>query len=1068
MNLNNLIKGNRIFFARYYKLIALATVITTAVITGSLMIGDSVRSTLVKRANERLGGTETVIFSVQSFMDSSIVHHTVFEGNTRALLVTNGFISFEGRLIPVMVWGVDDMDISAGKARINPTLAKELNTSFFNTIVKSPFSTDIVLRLPATRMIPSGSLFVTNNYTTSMRLTLDGMIDVKQQGNMSLKNEQILPLNIFVNRDELAETIETQGKINLLLSDRFITYDDFEKAWNPVLSGLKTAISDGFTEITSDRVFIQDEVVRAISSQNVQTNRLFSYLVNSIGNDSHTIPYSFVTAMDTYRRNEIKQDEIILSDYTARRLEVKEKDTLQITFFTSGDLKTLRTDTVRLCVSKIVPIRELAVDSMLSADFPGLSDVERCTDWDSDLPIDMSLITYEDEQYWNEYRSTPKAIIPYLSIAGKWSNAFGSATALRIEETWEERETGKIGEIGSLSNYQLSENISPSMFGLQLTHPRQQALHAAQNGVDFSGLFLALGFFIILSAILLMLVPLSEMLFQRKKETALLYSLGYTTRRIIKLYRKESVVTVIKSSIVGVIAGMIYTWVILFLLGTVWNGATHTGGFIIYPDVRTIMTGLVVGILLSVCILWIALRRSLKNTVRRKSLKQTSLRYKLIFAVVISLLVLLIAVINQAYIMSVELFVILGILFVGAAALWGDYLLCRTGYFSDKPLTEAAPVWKTLYAGRKQAILSFFPLAIGVFIVFSVGLNRQGFADNAQIATGTGGYSLWCESSVPVYHNLSTPLGREKLALTELPVNTEALQLLRYGADDASCLNLNKVSNPTVLGVDMMQLSRSRFKINKSLRGNEEGNGFESFRECTDSIYPALVDETVLTWGLGLKLGDTIVYEGSKGKSAILRLEGTLRNSIFQGNILIDRNLFSEIWEDIAGSEVMLVKTDEEEIGNVKMLISQALSDYGVNVTTASDRLKMFNSVTDTYLTIFLMLGSIGLLLGIMSFLIVIRKNLASRRNEISVYRSLGFPTQRIIRFLRIENKIVPLYAIGTGAIGAILAAGGGIAHVSMWIWLTSLCFVLLFIVGLWVFIKVTVENAVKSIEKKL
>jgi putative ABC transport system permease protein len=349
---------------------------------------------------------------------------------------------------------------------------------------------------------------------------------------------------------------------------------------------------------------------------------------------------------------------------------------------------------------------------------------------------------------------------------------------------------------------------------------------------------------------------------------------------------------------------------------------------------------------------------------------------------------------------------------------------------------------------------SFISLAMGVFIVFSVGLNRQGLADSAQITTGTGGYSLWCESSVPVYHNLSTSLGREKLALTALPAGAEVLQFLRYGADDASCLNLNKVSNPTVLGVDMEQLGRSHFKIDRIFEQHEDENRFETFRVRTDSVYPVLVDETVLTWGLSLNLGDTIVYEGSKGKRAVLRLEGTLRNSIFQGNILIDSKLFSEIWDEITGSEVMLVKVKEDETENVKMLISQAMSNYGVSVMTTNDRLKMFNSVTDTYLTIFLMLGSIGLLLGLMSFVIVIRKNLTSRQEEIGIYRSLGFPVRKIMDFLFVENSSVPLYAIGVGVIGAILAAGGGLANVSVWVWLSSFIFAVLFVVGVLVFVK--------------
>ena len=1090
MNSKELIKGNRTYFTRYYKLVAFAVIITTAVITGSLVVGDSVRSTLVNRVYDRLGSTETVVFSMQSFMDSAFVHHPVFEGHTRAMLVSEGFVSQAGRLIPVMVWGVNDMSVSRGKARINTSLAKELNNS----------PDDIVLRLPATGMVPSGSLFVTDNYTTALRLTFDGIVDVKQHGNLSLKNEQALPLNIFVNRDELAEVIETEGKINLLLSNRIISSEELDKAWNPAISGLKSTMKDGFKEITSDRIFIQEEVVRAISLNHPQPNRLFSYLVNSIehtvpsstfnvqrsmsqvqssGFADHTIPYSFVTAMDQFGDYTLHPDEIILSDYTARRLGVRENDTLALTFYTSRNLKTLSTDTIQFYVSRIVPIQELAADAGLSADYPGLANAERCTDWNADLPIDMTLITDEDESYWETWKATPKAIIPYLSVAEKWSNSFGSVTAVRIKAPPNLPEGGGIDhspvnlepatlnqQPATLTEFEALSGSGWRGFGIQLTHPRETAFQAARGGVDFSSLFLSLGFFIILSAVLLMLVPLSEMLQQRKDETTLLYSLGYTSKRIIKLCWLESVPVVFVSSVAGVAAGLLYTWFVLFLLGTVWKGATHTEGFMVYPHAVTILIGLLTGILLSVYLLRIMLVRSLKNTVRHRKQKRLSLRRKLVSVVLLTFIVVLAVFINAAYIQSAVLFVLVGLSFQGATGLWGDYLICRNGAFFDRPFTVATPVWATLFAGRKQAMLSFFSLSMGVFIVFAVGLNRQGFTDSAQLATGTGGFSLWCESSVPVYHNLSVSLGRERLALTELPADAEVLQFLRYGADDASCLNLNKVSTPTVLGVDMEQLSRSSFAINRMMGedGGNRGNGerrFEAFRYRTDSVYPVLVDETVLTWGLGLQLGDTIVYEGSKGKSAVLRLAGTLRNSIFQGNILIDSHLFSEIWDEITGSEVMLVKVNENETENVKMLISQALNNYGVHVTTTNDRLKMFNSVTDTYLTIFLMLGSVGLMLGIMSFIIVIRKNLVLRQQEIYVYRSLGFPDRKIAEFLYKENSIVPLYAIGTGFVGAFLAAGGGIVNVSIWLLLTSFVFAMLFVGCILVFIKKVVGEVI-------
>ena len=61
MNIRWLLHRNIRYFARYYRLVAMAVVITVAVIVGSLVVGDSVRMTLVRRVTERLGNTETII-----------------------------------------------------------------------------------------------------------------------------------------------------------------------------------------------------------------------------------------------------------------------------------------------------------------------------------------------------------------------------------------------------------------------------------------------------------------------------------------------------------------------------------------------------------------------------------------------------------------------------------------------------------------------------------------------------------------------------------------------------------------------------------------------------------------------------------------------------------------------------------------------------------------------------------------------------------------------------------------------------------------------------------------------
>ena len=1104
LNTTGLTYKSIVYYKRYYKLIATAALITVGVITGSLVVGDSVRTTLIKRVTERLGDTETIIFSRNSFLEDKILESNVFDNGKRGILLTNGFVSHDGKLIPVFVWGVDDMSITKGSARINIALYNEMGNRTLLNKIEARQPDAIVLRLPATGLVPSGSLFVTENYTVGMRLEYDGIVDVKQGGNISLKNEQTIPFNIFVNRCELAEVMKIERKINLILANKEINTSDMEQAWDYSLSGISVnhieteqkSKSDihanfkaDFIEITSDRIFLQREVVETICSNNHIPNRLFSYLANSIekenasndeqevatrrpslGKQGASIPYSFVTAMDRYKGEFLQPDEIILSDYSANRLDAQKDDMLKITYFTSKDLKTLQTRAVTLRVKKIVPLSELLDDKTLSAEFPGLTDVETCTDWDSDLPINMDLITDEDEKYWELYRSAPKAIIAYNAVAGDWSNEYGIATAVRLSDTDTNNRMENVAP-------NLSE-LRPGMFGIQLIYPRAAGIFAAKNGVDFSSLFLALGCFIIFSAMLLLIVPLSEMLTQRKQEISLLKALGFPTKRIAKLIWRESAPVVFTASIAGIIAGIIYTSLIMWLLGNLWKGATHTGGFSVYPDLKTLIIGSLIGFGISFVILYRTIKRNLKekrllhyvHNEREKAFLEVSVTRKKMSAILSICITIGLTVINILFLNAVVLFVITGLIILATATIVGDYIICRKGSAHTGGLNAKKLIWGTLYANKKQVMLSFFALATGVFIVFSVGLNRKGFENSAQLRTGTGGYSLWCESSVPVYHNMMTHEGREKLSLTSLPADVEILQCLRLSADDASCLNLNKVITPTVLGVDMTALSESDLQIEQniySLNSKEAIKMFQPQIASTSPIspssppYPALVDATVLTWSLGMKLGDTLFYENGRGQSIAIQLAGILPNTIFQGHILIDKRFFSKIWEETTGSEVFLLKTAESEKEEVKSLLSQALNEYGIRITTTNERLKQFNSVSDTYLTIFMTLGGLGLLLGIMSFIIVIRKSLAARRNEIELYKTLGFTKDKIEKTLYKENLIVPLYAITTGIISSLVGIGISFMNTGTGVWMMALLFSILFILCVVLFVKKSVKNEI-------
>ena len=79
------------------------------------------------------------------------------------------------------------------------------------------------------------------------------------------------------------------------------------------------------------------------------------------------------------------------------------------------------------------------------------------------------------------------------------------------------------------------------------------------------------------------------------------------------------------------------------------------------------------------------------------------------------------------------------------------------------------------------------------------------------------------------------------------------------------------------------------------------------------------------------------------------------------------------------------------------------------------------------YLIIFLTLGGLGLLLGIFSLIIIVRKNLTAQTSTIQQYRAMGFSEKLIGRLLLRENLLIPFYAICIGAIGSVISISANV-----------------------------------------
>jgi putative ABC transport system permease protein len=160
----------------------------------------------------------------------------------------------------------------------------------------------------------------------------------------------------------------------------------------------------------------------------------------------------------------------------------------------------------------------------------------------------------------------------------------------------------------------------------------------------------------------------------------------------------------------------------------------------------------------------------------------------------------------------------------------------------------------------------------------------------------------------------------------------------------------------------------------------------------------------------------------------------------------MNRERFLEIWPENRGTTLFLVKTKDEEREQVAQVLSQALNEYGVRVMSTGQRMAQFGELVNTYLSIFLTLGGIGMLIGIFSFIIVVRKNLLQRMNDLQLYQALGYSRERLESQLYRENIIVPLFAIGVGAVAAVISVIDRLSNASLSVWATAIFFTFLFV----------------------
>jgi len=138
-----------------------------------------------------------------------------------------------------------------------------------------------------------------------------------------------------------------------------------------------------------------------------------------------------VTALDSGLAP-AREDGIALNDWTARELGARVGDTATLEYYVWRSDARLHTGTAQFRVERIVPLSGDAADPDLAPQYPGITESRSFRDWDPPFPLDLTRIRPADEQYWNRYRTTPKAFVRLARGRQLWGTRFGSLTSIRV------------------------------------------------------------------------------------------------------------------------------------------------------------------------------------------------------------------------------------------------------------------------------------------------------------------------------------------------------------------------------------------------------------------------------------------------------------------------------------------------------------------------------------------------------------------------------------------------------------------------------------------------------------
>ncbi len=650
--------------------VAAGAAVATAVLTGALLVGDSVRGSLRQLTLERLGGVDHALASQRFFrqevaadLAGDPVFGERFAAAAPAILLSGGAQHAETgtRASRVGLQGVDDDFLTlyassetgtatsadvffAGGSGIFPPAV--INEALRDTL-QAKIGDPILISLKRWSEVPRASLLGrkdTVNVVGTVRLEIVRVLADRGIGRFNLENHQSAPYNVFMPLGALQRALGQQNTVNGILVSVSQTTNDADAgdsapakdALNQLLRrhltpedlGLLVEARGEVVSIESQEFVLKPALVAAASSlarhHGASAQPILTYLANGIRAGAGTeterkVPYSTVTATDV-AAGETFGEIRLLDGSPAPRLGENE---ILLNAWAAEQLDAGPGNALEIDYFQVTD-REQLREATASFTVRGVVKIEG-------LAADATLVQEypgiagsDDMAEWDPPFPVDLGEIRAVD-EDYWDRYRGTPKAFVAIETGKRLWRSRWGDLtsirlappqgrdlvdfaSSLRNDLVGE-LPLDAFGLTFQPVKRLGLAAAKGSSDYSQYFLGFSLFLIVSAAMLVALLFGLSVERRASEAGLLRAVGYPARQVRSRLVAEGGALAAAGALVGLAGAVAYAALMMAAARAWWQGAFGTSELYLHVTVTSLALGFGISVAVVLFTIWRRVRR---------------------------------------------------------------------------------------------------------------------------------------------------------------------------------------------------------------------------------------------------------------------------------------------------------------------------------------------------------------------------------------------------------------------------------------------------------------------------